>query len=57
MKITWLNKRELKDKGYTKAFKPPTVDPETDEISWGTWVILIKHKGKIVEIHNDDSAY
>lgn len=50
IRLTWRNKMELADKGYTEVWFYPHRNPDTDEVSFGQWAIVIRHKGKLVVI-------
>lgn len=57
MKLSWMNKMELRDKGYTKVWVPPRVIPETDEVTWGHWATVIKHKGQLIEVQEHEGTH
>jgi len=52
MKLSFVQKMELRETGSTQVWVPPKVLPD-DEVTWGHWIKVTKYRGKIVEAIED----
>jgi hypothetical protein len=49
MKLSFAQKLELAETGTTQVWVPPHRLPD-DEVTWGHWKTVARHRGKLMEV-------